>query len=112
MKHSIALLKKELAEWEEHNDSEKEFFKGEENDPMAIKSFNECFENILDLQQAIDVLEKQAKVFSSNSVLSEVLPVPRKCKYCKQTINWGTTDEDCYMNGGAFKTPKGETKWR
>lgn len=59
MKHSIALLKKELAEWQEHNNNEKEFFKAEENDPLAISSLRECVEHISDLQKSIEIIESE-----------------------------------------------------
>ena len=58
MEKSIILLNKELYEWKEHYESEKIFFAGEELDKNAIRSFAECVENIADLQQAIDILEK------------------------------------------------------
>ena len=58
MEKSIILLKKELYEWKEHYESEKIYFAGEELDKNAIRSFAECVENISDLQQAINILEK------------------------------------------------------
>src|SRR3990167_8349346 len=61
MERALILLKKELCEWEKHYKSEKIYFAGEELDKNAVRSFAECVENIADLQQAIDILEK-AKV--------------------------------------------------
>ena len=43
-------------------------------------------------------LEEQVKKLSSNSVLSEVLPVPRKCKYCNCEVTLVGDDEGCYAN--------------
>ena len=59
--------------------------------------------DIAQLQKDLDkvtarVAELEAKVFSSNAVLAEGLPVPRNCKYCGLKVTWQGNDEDCHKN--------------
>jgi len=58
MERALILLNKELYKWKKEYESEKTYFAGEELDKNAKRIFAECVENIADLQQAIDVLEK------------------------------------------------------
>lgn len=55
----LRLLKKELIEWENHFDYEKQYFKGEELSKRATISFVECNEHINELKCAIKYLSKQ-----------------------------------------------------
>ena len=58
--YAIAKLKTELIEWEQEFESEKEYFKGEEDHKLAIKSFSRCEENISSLKKAIEILERES----------------------------------------------------
>lgn len=58
MEFAIQILKKELNKWSVHYESEKIYYKGEERETDAMRSFKECQKKINELQEAISKLQE------------------------------------------------------
>ena len=59
MKTAIKILQNELNDWKAEYTSEKEYFKGFEDDPVAINSFTLCKIKITELKEAIKILKNK-----------------------------------------------------